>query len=145
MTFHSILFERSERETDADLSGRDPLFFRDLNLDQIVNAIVAGREQYDLKPFLYAPLQDVEEVVYRHEALGDLEAHGVRDAVSSFAEGMRVMRRRRDYATKLRHRYHRERWFRESIRVYCDAVISLTGELTRLDVGRVPSRVSVTT
>src|SRR3990170_8003316 len=103
MTFHSILFERGEGETATDQRG-EPVFFTDLNLDQVVNAIVAGREQYNLKPFLYAPLRDGEAVVYRHEALGDLQKQGLRGAVNAFAESMQVMRRRRDYAMKLRHR-----------------------------------------
>ena len=50
MTFHSILFERTEdSRTNEPLEA--PAFFVDLNLDQMIDAITAGRQGYTLKPF----------------------------------------------------------------------------------------------
>jgi len=70
--FYSILFA-----TPADRVGGDaieaPEFFADLNCDQIVDAIVAGRDEYNLKPFFHACLPRVDAVQYRHEVLQDLE------------------------------------------------------------------------
>jgi len=39
--------------------------FHDLNLDQVCARLVAGREWYNLLPFLRTPLRDVAEVDYR--------------------------------------------------------------------------------
>ena len=56
MTFHSILFEGPEDETRGP--GADPEYFVDLNLNQIVDAIIAGKEDYGLRPFFLAPLEE---------------------------------------------------------------------------------------
>ena len=54
--------------------------------------MTAGREQYELKPFFYAPLHEVAAVRYRHEVLRDLEKREVLEPVTRFAEAMRRMR-----------------------------------------------------
>jgi DNA mismatch repair protein MutS len=86
--FHSILFDRPENSVDVD-EREEPSFFADLNLDQVVESMTAGREEYDLKPFFYAPLHDAAAVQYRHEILRDLEKKAVLDSVGAFAEKMR--------------------------------------------------------
>ena len=44
MIFHSILTERLDTSRQRSV----PDFFVDLNLDQIIAAVVAGYEEYDL-------------------------------------------------------------------------------------------------
>jgi len=53
-------------------AAHEPSCFRDLNLDQVVEAVVSGREEYDLVPFLLTPLTSVEEIGSRHEVFRDL-------------------------------------------------------------------------
>ncbi|HZR92915.1 MAG TPA: hypothetical protein VFA44_10990, partial [Gaiellaceae bacterium] len=89
--FQSILFERQEDGRDVDRRPEPP-FVADLNLDQVLESMTAGREGYDLRPFFYAPLHDVATVRYRHEILRDLEKPAVREAVTSFAKEMVRMR-----------------------------------------------------
>ena len=57
MTFHSILFERPE-DSIKEETLQAPDFFVDLNLDQIIDAITAGKQEYNLKPFFYTSLND---------------------------------------------------------------------------------------
>ena len=90
--FRSILFDQSENGSAVD--GREmPEVFTDLNLDQVVASITAGREEYNLKPFFYTPLSHVETINYRHGVLRDLENQAILGHIRSFAEKMRTMRR----------------------------------------------------
>ena len=70
------------------MAPEEPAFFADLNLDQVVASITAGRDEYDLKPFFYTPLRDVEAVRYRHEVLRDLEKEAVAATFRAFAQRM---------------------------------------------------------
>src|SRR5436305_12829814 len=70
-TFNGVLFEKPENGIRDTVEPPD--FFVDLNLDQIIGAVTAGREEYNLKPFFYTPLGDIGATQYRHEIMQDLE------------------------------------------------------------------------
>ncbi len=125
----SILFERPQTLLDYE-----PDYFADLNLDQVVASITAGREEYDLRPFFYTPLRSVDAVGYRHEVLRDLQARELSDCVGAFAARMRSMRANLAQAAELRHRHQRERWFLDAAEIYCDGVGALARALAGLDV-----------
>jgi DNA mismatch repair ATPase MutS len=126
--FQSILFEGSRG--DADVDGLDePDFFVDLNLDQVLESMTAGREQYELKPFFYAPLHEVEAVRYRHEVLRDLEKPDVLASIDGFAERMRRMREHLVQVRKLHYHLQQQAWFLDAVEIYCDAVRTLAAEL----------------
>lgn len=128
MSFHSILFEGSDdgkrRET-----LEAPAFFRDLNLDLIVDAITAGRQEYDLKPFFYTSLTDLAAIAYRHEIMRDLENEVLFQSIGKFSGQMRTMRQHLTAAEKLYYKYHKERWFLNAVEIYCDAVENLLRDL----------------
>lgn len=133
MRFHSILFDRTENSVEVAKQEELP-FFADLNLDQVLESMTAGREEYDLKPFFYAPLHDVAAVQYRHEVLRDLDKRAVLESVRTFAQAMRRMREHLAQAEKLRYKYQKERWFLDAVEIYCEAVHSLADELAHLEV-----------
>ncbi len=110
-----------------------PDFFSDLNLDQIVDAITAGKKEYNLKPFFLVPLRSPEAVEYRHEVMRELENPGPHEAIVSFAKKMRVMRQRLQLAAKAGYKYSRQGWFLSAVEVYCEAVGDLVRDLN-LDV-----------
>lgn len=105
MPFRSILFDQSEISTVAD--RRITECFTDLNLDQIVASITAGREEYNLEPFFYVPLSHVEAVHYRQGVLRDLENQTLLGHIRSFAQQMRSMRDYLAQAGKLRCQYQK--------------------------------------
>ena len=83
MIFHSILFERTE-DTIKKETFETPIFFADLNLDQIIDAITAGKQAYNLQPFFYTPLNDSDAIKYRHEIFRDLENKNLFENIKSF-------------------------------------------------------------
>jgi hypothetical protein len=130
MEFRSILSGRAGMDgaTSWETTPEEtqPPFFTDLNLDQVLTSLVAGRAEYNLAPFFYTPVHDTEAVRYRHEVLQDLERADVRDLIATFAGRMRTMREQLAKAAKLRYRYQKQRWFLDAVNEYCQAVSSLT-------------------
>jgi DNA mismatch repair protein MutS len=128
----SVLFE-GPQDLDS-LPAEEPGFFADLNLDQVLRAMAAGREEYVLEPFFCTPLHDADAVRYRHEVLRDLERPEVLDAVRRFAETMRRVREHLAQAEKLRYELQQQAWFVDAVEIYCDAARTLAGDLAELEV-----------
>ena len=129
--FESIL-HMGARAGNGDLAHEPPVFFRDLNLDQVVDAIAAPRKEYDLAPFFHESLHTLDAVAYRQEVFRDLEIDATVRAVDEFAQRMRTMRRCLALAGQSEYRYERERWFLDAVQNYVDAVRHLSGELAAL-------------
>jgi DNA mismatch repair ATPase MutS len=126
MTFLSILFKNPGDEKETVTA---PGFFGDLNLDQIIDAITAGKDEYNLKPFFYTPLNDIDAIGYRQEIMQELEDQTLFKRIKSFAQKMRTMREHLTQADKLYYKYQKERWFLDAVEIYCDAVNCLVHDL----------------
>ncbi len=134
MKFHSILFDQGSL---PDGKAEQPDFFTDLNLDQVIDAITASREDYHLNPFFWTPLQDAGTIHYRHEVMEDLEDQTLLAHIQEFVDRMILARHHLARAEKLQRLYHREGWFLEASLAYCAAV---TGLKRDLDLTSVRSR-----
>jgi DNA mismatch repair ATPase MutS len=113
---------------------RAPEFFPDLNLDQVIATITAGRQEYHLEPFFNLPLRDVDVIRYRHDVFRELEEGELLDQVQAFAQEMRTMRKDLAQAEKLHYKYQKESLFLDAVETYGEAVASLTRNLTLLDL-----------
>jgi DNA mismatch repair protein MutS len=133
MTFLSILFERGENRRIAE-TPQEPLFFRDLNLDQIIDAVTASKEEYNLKPFFYTSLHEIDAITYRHEVSQDLENTILFKYITSFAQKMRAMRVHLAQADKLSYKYQKQRWFLDAVGIYRDAVNGLVADISLVDL-----------
>ena len=133
MPFQSILFERTDDNIKRETLDT-PVYFVDLNLDQVIDAITVSRDNYNLKPFFYTPLHDEDTIQYRHEIMQELENETLMENIKSFAEKMVVTRRYLALVDKLDFKNFQEGWFLEATEVYCDAVDSLVHDLSRLDL-----------
>ena len=128
--FASILFE----DGFVVEASAEPEFFTDLNLDQIVAAVTAGRDEYELATFFYAPVRDVEAVRYRHQVLSDLEQQEVRAAVREFARAMSTMREQVGLIGTLRQELQKQRWFLQAVASYCAGVGAFAHRLAELEL-----------
>jgi DNA mismatch repair protein MutS len=131
--FYSILFARPEDRTGDD-TLQPPEFFADLNCDQIVNAITAGKDEYNLKPFFYACLQRVDAIEYRHEVMQDLEKPSLYESVKFFARKMHEVRDHLVRAGKAHYPEQKQAWFLDATDIYCDTINSFATELLTSDL-----------
>jgi hypothetical protein len=129
VSFTGILFGPGTGVGASPLVHRVPDHFGDLNLDQVVEDITAGREQYDLAPFFFTPLRDAETVAYRQDVMRDLEARGVSVAIDDFASRMTQVRNDVALAARLRYPRQSQRVFLDAVGHYLDAVTGFDREL----------------
>lgn len=120
-SFKSIVF--SPKSESAPTAGAaSPAYFKDLNLDQVVAALVKGKEQYELEPLYRLPLRNIEDIEYRHAVFADLEQAPVAETVRDFARGMSTVRERIERSEKLRIGFQKRWWFLSAVRAYCDVL-----------------------
>jgi hypothetical protein len=131
--FQSMLFANPEDGINQETS-HPPGFFRDLNLDQIVDGITVSKAGYDLKPFFYTPLGDINAIAYRHEVFQDLGAARLLESVRSFASKMGTMREHLTTVGKLYYEYQKRRCFLDALETYCEAVSSFAQELAPISL-----------
>jgi hypothetical protein len=106
-----------------------PDFFRDLNLDQIVETITKGRESYDLKSLFYTPLTTLDQIAYRHEIMRDLENEKLFTALNVFSKRLLAMREQIAAEKVLAYQYQRERALLSAADNYCEGASALRREL----------------
>ena len=132
MAFNSILYR--ERPPSGVELIEQPDFFRDLNLDQIVEAVLADWKEYGLKCFFYSPLHDLEDVTYRQEVMQDFGSPLVMQAIMSFTGQMRRMRSHLKDGRKLYYKRFVDRSFLGAVSIYCSAIRELSVELAGVTI-----------
>ncbi len=129
--FESILFKK--REVFDNLK-QEPPFFSDLNLNNIVNEITEHKQQYNLKPFFYYKLKDIENIRYRQEILKDIEKKDTFESLTTFADAMLRIQEYLKRTKELTCKYQKERWFLDAILLYCKSVINLSNSINILNL-----------
>lgn len=133
--FYSVLYERPDAALRDESTVQPPSFFGDLNLHQIVDAVTKSWKEYNLTPFYYARLTELDAIVYRQEVMGDLDQNPTMEAVAAFTEQMRKMRLRLDQAQRMNYyRWTVQRLFLEAVDIYCKSVALLSQALQTLDL-----------
>lgn len=128
--FYSVL---SDTNVEAPKRQEAPDYFRDLHIDQILDALVEGYEEFDLKPLFQAPLSNVDTVEYRHEVVRDLDGADLLATVGRFTEGMRAMRGHLRTASKMPYDYQKKRWFLQGAATYASAILRFASDLRLLN------------
>ena len=129
--FRSILFPPGLEEGRAETNEQPPCFV-DLNLDQVVAAIVAKRDEDVLRPLFYSPYRSEEIIRHRQAVFADLERAEVFQPFPHFCETMRTVRAKSAYADKISCKCHRHMVILRAIHLYCEGVLSLLQSLNDL-------------
>ena len=79
--FSSVLFPFG----NCDFVKNEPDFFRDLNLDQVLEPIFFAESDYGIQEYFYSPVSDEKTILYRQEILRDFENKDVFDLYDSFS------------------------------------------------------------
>lgn len=129
--FASILGRDFEAPSDE---AAEPECFHDLNLDQVVAAIVRGRDEYNLVPFFRTALRDRATAAFRQDVFRDLQDRELRSRVEAFAEQMHQTRSYLNLVEQQRFKYEKERWFLDAAQLYYRAVEALHAALGGSDL-----------
>ena len=131
MRFTSILFHDGRRTHDTLVA---PEYFADLNCDQIVDAITAGKEDYNLKPFFYDCVKTTSAIDYRHAVFCDLENPSLFARVATFSQEMHDMRQYMARVNKLHYKEQQEGWFLDAVERYCKSVSAFADDLSKIEL-----------
>lgn len=123
----SVLWLDPDAIRPAELDDAGHL--RDLNLDQVLDAIASDRWEYGIGPWLRQRLATEDEVRLRQQVFTDFERPDVRAAVDAFANGMRLVRRRRELVDRLNDPFQARRWFLDIVLGYCACVADFAAAL----------------
>jgi hypothetical protein len=102
-----------------------PACFEDLNLDQILEDLLAGFEIYELLPVFWTPLPNVAAVQYRQAVMADVERPEIQAAVRAFSQVMGRVRWALARAETLYDHRQRQRWFLDAAEHYAAGVSAL--------------------
>jgi DNA mismatch repair protein MutS len=130
----SVLFENG---SDRKLGDQQPAYFSDLNIDQIIDGIVAGRDEYELRAFFNTTLRRPEAIRYRNQVFADCRIPVLASALRAFADKMRGVRQHRAQMAKLGEKLQKQAWLVDAIDLYCAACRQL---LNALQAGEPRSR-----
>ena len=131
--FGSILFPSGLEGPRPDGQGT-PDCFIDLNLDQVVSAIVASRDEEVLRPIFYSPYRNEKIVRYRQSVFDDLERPDVLRIFPAFSEEMQSVRADLAYAAKITAKRHEHMVFLRAVKTYCSAVRRLLQDLDAVEL-----------
>jgi DNA mismatch repair protein MutS len=110
-------------------SAAEPDFFGDLNLDQIVASVTEGRDDYQLKPYFYVPLESPETIAYRQAVFRDLERQGLAGHLAAFGREMKSLRDSLVESEKRWYPRQKQRGLLEAVDSYSSTVTLLARDL----------------
>ena len=126
MVFQSILFDGTSMDIE---SAEQPTCFPDLNLDQVIKAIIKDKKEYNLEKYFYIGLQDNKLVRYRNEIMQDLDNQTMATIIKNFAERMVLVKRFLKLLEDLNFEYYKKSWVLETALEYGEAVTFLYKDL----------------
>jgi len=126
----SILWADGE---EVRIAAEGPDFFIDLNVASIVDGIISGYDDYNLRPIFHTIPKSVDTVIYRQEIFKDLQNPEVLEILKNFSASMRNVYRRLSGIENL-NEYQKQGWFLDASLLYLETMDDLEGNLKNADL-----------
>lgn len=133
MASRSILYSNSRNDRVPERRD-EPEFFRDLNLDKVVNVLAASPARTDLAPYFYTPLKNLSDVTYRQSVMRDLENRHLRAAVAPFSDRLWDSEQHLAQLERLNNKYEKAIRFLSAVDLYSQAVSEFSGVLSQTEL-----------
>lgn len=130
MTFQSIL----DIQVSDHYQETPPVFFGDLNIDQVINSVVAGREEYNLKPYFYCSLNDPNTIFYRQQVMRDIENTDLLQYLTGFSDSMRSVRTSLKQIATLYYKHQKDRLYLDVVKLYLNTISELSLTMQHLNL-----------
>lgn len=129
----SILWPDGE---NVKIAAGDPDFFKDLNISNIVDGIISGNDDYNLRPIFRTIPKSVDTVIYRQEIFKDLQNPEVLEILKNFSASMRTVYRRLSGIENL-NEYQKQGWFLDASLLYLETMEYLEGNLKNANLASI--------
>lgn len=113
-------FSLKERKRDETMFCREIL--ADLNINQLIASVSNGKNREFIETLLQLPLNDMEEVYFRHAIFRDLECDVLRNGVFSLVGTMEYVDEKLLSLERLVYEEQKEALFLNIVNKYCNAV-----------------------
>lgn len=131
--FRTILFPAGLDQERREQTEQ-PACFVDLNLDQVVSNIVAGRNEAVLRPLFYSTYRNEQIIHHRQAVFRDLDRPDVFCLFPPFCDDMKRVRGDLDYAGKIRTGFHQNLVTFRATALYCRTITNLLHQLQLLEL-----------
>jgi hypothetical protein len=105
-----------------------PAYFKDLNLDQVIDKIVLEDNDSLLTETFYELLQDRDEILYRQDIFKDLEHEKVYHSILELQSCISQVYRIREYAVKANHSIQYQKYMLDAMNLYYDGITGFIEE-----------------
>jgi hypothetical protein len=130
MGFKSIMYNGSDNLERLDSNNS---ILDDFSLRNIFNGIIGNIKNDELEDFLYTPLNNLDNILYRQEIFKDLENPQVNKTMTHFVERSSQIL----YNIKILNdmgNLQQERWLLDSVSLYCTSLIDLLNNMDKFTV-----------
>ena len=118
-----------ERKDDLDKEiYKIPAYFKDLNLDQVINKIVLEDNDRLLTETFYELLQDRDEILYRQDIFRDLEHEKAYQSILNLQSCISQVYRIREHAANANHPLQYQKYMLDAMNLYYDGMIGFIEE-----------------
>ncbi len=126
MKFHSILFDKDEK---IKILSSSLDFYKDLNLNQIINTITSYKKEYNFTKFFYIPLNNIQTITYRQEIMKDLQNDKFYIIIDEFCQKMLNIQKYQKQIKEFSYELYKNSWFLQMALIYIEALDNLNKSL----------------